>query len=191
MLDQIPDYEELAREYEEIVHSKDGWERICMLNYYYPPQTKFTGIIGQGSTGIKIKQTLSNCVSDKVSPKLIEIFKKASELFFQRLFAICKTPKPDNYNNLPDKELLDKYTNKFALVIGEEDKKKLPGCHAVIARLLNKNNFYGKVDFVNYSTFTGVYGEKEDILKFKSILHAQQHVNPSIITLQIARAITD
>lgn len=189
MLNQVSGCEELAREYEEIVTKEDGWERISMLNYYYPPNTKHTGIIAAGSTGIKIRQTPSNSVSNTVSTKLLESLKKSSEIFFNKLYEICRIPDLDIENSLPDKEKLEKYKNKYALVIYEKDKKKLGGCHCAIAWLLQGTGLSNKVDFLNYNTVTGVYGEKEDIQKFVTILYAQQFPNtfPSMTTLRQAR----
>ena len=193
MLDQVSGCEEIAREYEEIVTKEGGWERISMLNYYYPPNAKCSGIIAAGGTGIKIRQTSSNSVSNITSTKLLEALKKSSEIFFNKLYEICKIPNLNIENTLPDKEKLEKYKNKYALVIYEKDEKKLGSCHCAIAWLLQGSGLSDKVDFLNYNTLTGVYGEKEDIQKFITILYAQQFPNtpPSMTTLRKARGIVN
>lgn len=179
----------IASEYEEIVTTDGGFRRLSMLEYYYPPKNIFSGIIAAGSTGIKIRQTPSNHISNVVSPKLIEALKKASEIFFNKLCIAYKIPDLDK-DKIQDKEKLEKYKNKYAFVIYEKDKEKLnlSSCHCALLWILRESKLEERVDFLNY-TSTRVYGEKEDIEKFITILHAQQSPNISTTTLKQARGI--
>lgn len=193
MLDQVPGGEEIAREYEEIVTRKDGWERISMFNYYYPPKAMVSKIknggriIAAGNTGIIIRQTSSNSVDNNTSPQLAEALKKASEIYLKKLYEICEIPDLNLDNTLPDKEKLEKYKNKFALVIDGEARKDLGSYQCAVEWLLAGSELLDKVDYLNYDTLTGIYGEKEDIQKFLAILYAQQFPNnlSSILTQSV------
>lgn len=188
MLNLVPGCEKIAREYEEIVTREDGWERMSMLNYYYPPKNLFSEskggrIIAAGSTGIRIRQTPSNSEANITNPKLSEALKKSSEIFFKKLYENCEIPDLSLDNSLPEKEKLEKYKNKFALVIDGKARKNLGSYQCAIAWLLAGSGLSDQVDFLNYDTLTGVYGEKENIQKFITILYAQQFLNslPSMV----------
>lgn len=193
MLDQVPGCEKIAKECEETITTEDGWKKISMLNYYYPPEAavfseiKGGRIIADGNAGIKIRQTPSNNKANIISPKLVEGLKKSSEIFFKKLYEICVIPDLNIDNSLPDKEKLEKYKSKCALVIDGEERKNLGAYQSVVAWLLKGSGLSDKVDFLNYDAFTGIYGEKKDIQKFITILYAQQFPNtlPSIVTRNI------
>lgn len=168
MLDQTPGCKEIAREYEEIVTYEKGWSRLSMIEYYYPPQAKRSGIIG-----IKVRQTPSNNVFNVVSIKLLDALKKASQVFFVKLFENIKIPDLNIEKKLPEMERFEKYKNKFALVIHKKENYKLRNCHCVIGKLLSLSGLIDKVDFIYYYSFIGVYGEKEDVQKLYEFISSQ------------------
>ncbi len=187
MLDQVAGCEEIAKYYIQTAITPGHYKQFKMLNSYFPHSTD--------STKITIRQTQSNSVANIISIKLIEALKKSSTLFFKKLYEICKIPNLASDKSLPIKKKLEKYKNKQALILYQEDKEKakLDHCHCVIAWLLEETGLFNKVDFLNHHNLTGIYGEKEDIQTFITIIYAQQFPNrfPSLTTLRRARGMAD
>lgn len=182
MFGEISNRKEITRDYEKI----DGHLKIGMLSYYCPPAAEFSTIIDNKNRGLKITQTSSNSIFNMTNPKLLEVLKKYSNLFFKKLYDACQTLDINTENTLLNQQQLKTYKDPRVLVI-KHNTLKLDFCeHMIILLLLDSHNFSDGIDILNSQTLTYIYGEKKDIRKFRMILYAQQFPNtsPSMTTLK-------